>query len=134
MLVWFIQAGALSSGIAYIHVCTWQQNPSPSYNVSALQVPMALFTGSKDWLADPRDVAGLLPKLKETGKLVHHKNIDYYDHFDFIWGLDAPTVVYKDILSMASATWLGLSSHVFLFCVWSFIQMWLNLKQLKDNI
>ena len=64
---------------------------------------MALFTGSQDWLANPRDVEGLLPKLKKTGKLVFLKNIDSYDHFDFIWGMDAPSVVYKDILAKASS-------------------------------
>lgn len=69
--------------------------------MSALKVPMALYTGSKDWLADPMDVAGLLPKLNKTGYLFFHKNIDYYDHLDFVWGLDAHSVVYDDIISHA---------------------------------
>ena len=85
-----------------IMIVVLYQSPSPAYNVSDMRVPMALFTGSKDWLADPRDVAGLLPKLNKTGKLMFHKNIDYYDHFDFIWGIDAPNIVYKDILRMVS--------------------------------
>lgn len=77
------------------------QSPSPSYNVSDLKVPIAMFTGSNDWLADPRDVAQLLPIVNATGELIYHKNIDYYDHLDFIWGMDAAKVVYKDILRLA---------------------------------
>lgn len=76
-------------------------DPSPAYDVSNLTVPMALFTGGKDWLADPTDVAGLLPLLNKTGHLIFHKNVDYYDHLDFIWAMDSPTVIYKDILTLA---------------------------------
>lgn len=82
--------------------CGGYQSPPPAYNVSDISVPMALFSGSKDWLADPKDVAELLPKLNKTGKLMFYKNLDSYDHFDFIWGMDAPNAVYKDILRMAS--------------------------------
>ena len=77
------------------------QSPSPAYNVSDLTVPVALFTGSRDWLADPQDVAGLIPLLNSTGNLIYHKNIDYYDHLDFIWGMDAPIEIYPDIIKMA---------------------------------
>lgn len=69
--------------------------------MSDLKVPTALFTGGQDWLADPRDVAGLIPIVNATGQLLFHKNIDYYDHLDFIWGMDAPSVVYKNILALA---------------------------------
>lgn len=61
-----------------------------------MKVPTALYTGGEDWLADTRDVDGLLPKIKEV--LFYHKNVTYYDHLDFIWGLDASTVVYEDII------------------------------------
>lgn len=66
-----------------------------------MTVPMALFTGTKDWLADPKDVAELLPILNATGHLIFHKNIDYYDHLDFIWGVNAATVIYSDIIKIA---------------------------------
>lgn len=62
---------------------------------------MALFTGGKDWLADPKDVAEMLPVMNKTGKVFYRKNIDYYDHLDFIWGLNAATLVYSDILALA---------------------------------
>ena len=74
---------------------------SPSYNLTTLNVRTALFTGGQDWLADPQDVKGLIPKINSTGKVFYHKNIDVYDHLDFIWGLDAATLVYHDIITMA---------------------------------
>ena len=62
---------------------------------------MALFSGGHDWLADPKDVAKLLPLLNSTGKLFYHKAINYYNHLDFIWGMDAATVVYDNIIALA---------------------------------
>ena len=62
-----------------------------------MAIPVALFTGSDDWLADPKDVAGLIPKLPN---IACHTNIDYYDHLDFIWGIDAHKVVYQDIIHL----------------------------------
>jgi len=70
----------------------------PPYNVSELTVKTALFTGGQDWLADPTDVADLLPKIKDV--VFYHKNITYYEHLDFIWGLDAATEIYDEIISL----------------------------------
>ena len=77
------------------------QGTSPSYNVTDMKVSMALFTGGRDLLANPIDVARLLPMLNSTRKLFYHKNIEHYDHLDFIWGMDAATVVYSDIIALA---------------------------------
>ncbi len=63
---------------------------------------MALFSGGQDWLADPTDVKEMFPKINATGHVFYHKNIAYYDHLDFIWGLDAPNMVYEDIIKYAS--------------------------------
>ena len=73
-----------------------QPHPPP-YNVTELTVKTALFTGGQDWLADPTDVANLIPKIKDV--IFYHKNISYYDHLDFIWGLDAATQVYSEIIT-----------------------------------
>jgi lysosomal acid lipase/cholesteryl ester hydrolase len=70
----------------------------PNYNTSELSVPTALFSGGHDWLADPDDVARLVPQIKDT--VFNHTNISYYEHLDFIWGLDARYKVYDPIIEM----------------------------------
>ena len=65
--------------------------------MTKIKIPIALFTGSNDWLADPEDVKNLLPKLTN---IAFHKNIDDYDHLDFIWGVNAYQVIYPDIVRL----------------------------------
>ena len=59
-----------------------------------MRVPVALFSGDQDWLATPKDVSLLVPKLRTK---VFHKSIKKWDHLDFIWGIDAPSLIYGDI-------------------------------------
>ena len=87
--------------VAAIDLCFFiSQDSPPEYNVSALNVPTVLFTGTKDWLADRQDVATLVPKIAHT--VIKHVNLPSYDHLDFIWGLDAHTKVYKPIVDIAN--------------------------------
>ena len=61
-----------------------------------MTVPVALYYGENDWLADPKDVENLIPKLQN---LIHSAEIPKWNHLDFIWGLDAATLVYKEIIA-----------------------------------
>ena len=70
----------------------------PSYNVTELTVPTMLFTGGNDRLADPTDVAELIPKIKSV--IIYDKNIPQYEHLDFLWGLDAATEVYDEAIAI----------------------------------
>ncbi|MBW04294.1 Gastric triacylglycerol lipase, partial [Eschrichtius robustus] len=69
----------------------------PNYNLTAMDVPIAVWSGDNDLLADPQDVDLLLPKLSN---LIYHKEIPTYNHLDFIWAMDAPQEVYNEIISM----------------------------------
>ena len=62
--------------------------------MSKIRVPVALFSADKDWLATPKDVSLLIPKLQT---LVFRKHLRSWDHLDFIWGLDASSLIYEDI-------------------------------------
>ncbi|XP_078200143.1 gastric triacylglycerol lipase isoform X2 [Callithrix jacchus] len=77
----------------------YNQPKPPYYNVTAMNVPIAVWNGGNDLLADPQDVGILLPKLPN---LIYHKEIPFYNHLDFIWAMDAPQEVYNEIVSMMS--------------------------------
>ena len=63
-----------------------------------MKTPVALFTGTNDWLADPTDVDDYLkPNLKNV---VFTKNIDAWNHMDFIWGKNTHTLIYNDMLKL----------------------------------
>ena len=74
------------------------QPTPPSYNVSELTVPTALFSGLEDWLADPEDVKHLVSQIQRT--VFNHTILDSYEHLDFIWGLNARYDVYDIIIEM----------------------------------
>ena len=80
----------------YFDVSSYFQKTPPLYDVTKLTVPTFLFTGGQDWLADPQDVAELIPKIQ--GVIKNHVNIPNYEHLDFIWGINAATEVYKVII------------------------------------
>ncbi|XP_072050942.1 gastric triacylglycerol lipase-like [Amphiura filiformis] len=73
----------------------------PLYDVSEIDIPVALFYGSDDFLADPTDVQILIPQLKN---LVYQHEIDTYGHLDFIFAFDAVDYVYTDILKLIKET------------------------------
>ncbi|XP_006732676.1 gastric triacylglycerol lipase isoform X2 [Leptonychotes weddellii] len=75
----------------------YHQPTPPYYNLTDMHVPIAVWNGGNDLLADPQDVDLLLSKLPN---LIYHKKIPPYNHLDFIWAMDAPQVIYNDIVSM----------------------------------
>ncbi|KXJ24655.1 gastric triacylglycerol lipase [Exaiptasia diaphana] len=71
------------------------QGSPPEYNVSAVDVPSALYWGGKDVLADPRDVKSLMTKLPNQ---LYNKYLPPWNHLDFIWALDSGNLVYRDVI------------------------------------
>uniref|UniRef100_A0A8C8BHS8 Lipase n=1 Tax=Otus sunia TaxID=257818 RepID=A0A8C8BHS8_9STRI len=69
----------------------------PSYRLDEMPVPTAVWSGGQDWVADWRDVRLLLPHIAHLVTYVH---ISDWNHWDFIWGLDAPSRLYSCILEM----------------------------------
>ena len=75
----------------------YNQTTPPLYDLSTLMVPVSLFWGGEDWLADKEDVLQLIEKLH------HVENSDYvpsYDHLGFMWALTAPEKIYNKILNI----------------------------------
>ena len=75
------------------------QPTPPMYEITAFQVPVALFYGGHDALADPKDVEIILSQLPEQ-LITYTQLYPAYDHIDFIWGLDAHVILYPKVLSL----------------------------------
>uniref|UniRef100_A0A8C0BSU8 AB hydrolase-1 domain-containing protein n=1 Tax=Buteo japonicus TaxID=224669 RepID=A0A8C0BSU8_9AVES len=73
------------------------QETPPSYRVEEMPVPTAVWSGGEDWAADWRDVRLLLPRIAH---LVTYGHIPDWNHWDFVWGLDAPGRLYSSILEL----------------------------------
>lgn len=78
--------------------------PSPQdYNLANVKVPVALYYSDKDWLADFTDVQRLkaeLPNVIKDYQITQGR----FNHQDFLWGVDAPTVIYDKILNTMNQT------------------------------
>eukprot|EP00435_Cladocopium_sp_Y103_P010955 s1774_g2.t2 len=59
----------------------------PLYNLTNLQMPTALFMGSKDTLADPEDVKRLMKDLEGNDHVVYSKEYEDYSHLTWMVGL-----------------------------------------------
>lgn len=79
-----------------------QENP-PEYNVAeTVTSPIFTYWSDNDWLGQPEDVAWLtqqLPNLIED----HRVPLPEWNHMDFLWGIDADTLLYPDILEKLNA-------------------------------
>lgn len=62
-----------------------------------MQTPTALFSGSNDKLADPSDVKLLKDRITN---LKYFKEIEGWNHADFLFGNNAPQLLYSKIINM----------------------------------
>ncbi|NXF95836.1 LIPM Lipase, partial [Eubucco bourcierii] len=75
----------------------YHQETPLSYQVEKMPVPTVLWSGGQDWVADLKDIHLLLPRITH---LVAYTDIPDWNHWDFIWGLDAPGRLYSRILEL----------------------------------
>jgi pimeloyl-ACP methyl ester carboxylesterase len=80
------------------NVLRYGQFTPTTYNMSAYNLPVYLFSGDQDWLAEPTDVLWLEQNLNGHAKC-HYKFQDY-NHIDFIWGQQVKFDVYDRILEI----------------------------------
>ena len=78
----------------------YNQSTPPSYRLDSLGVPITVYWGGNDWLSTPEDIGKILLELTKNpdGPEVRDVFIPYYNHLDFVWGLDAASVIYSDIV------------------------------------
>ncbi|KAM9061532.1 lipase member K-like [Sarcophilus harrisii] len=73
----------------------FNQETPPLYDLGAIQTPIAIWSGEQDRFVSSREVENLLPQLPN---LIYHRKIPYYNHIDFLLGLDAPQEFFHEIL------------------------------------
>ena len=81
---------------SFIYLPSMQFGP-PEYKVENMQTPTALFSGSNDKLASPKDVELLKQRLTN---MKYFKEIEGWNHADFLFGNDAPQLLYSKLLNM----------------------------------
>ncbi|XP_070608432.1 lipase member M-like [Erythrolamprus reginae] len=69
----------------------------PFYKIEDVTVPTAIWNGGNDFVVNPENINHLIPRLTN---LVFHKYIPRWQHTDFIWGLDIPKQLHKDIFHL----------------------------------
>jgi len=76
----------------------YNQTTPPLYDYSKLpNLPIALFSGSEDELADPQDVSNLAKKIPN---LVYWQILKQYAHLDFVWCITAYIDMYPNVLQL----------------------------------
>ncbi|KAK5984457.1 Ab-hydrolase associated lipase region, partial [Trichostrongylus colubriformis] len=83
-----------------MNIATYGQKTPPTYDFRNISnVPIYVFAGGNDWIADEEDLENyLLPQIRSQVQL--DKRLPEYNHFDFIWGLRAAADVYKPITDL----------------------------------
>ena len=82
----------------HIILSIFLQAVPPIYDLGAVNVPMYLYYGDRDWLATSADVENsILPSLKQDCLKATVKLTDF-NHIDFVWGSRAADEVYKPIV------------------------------------
>ncbi|NWW74718.1 LIPM Lipase, partial [Climacteris rufus] len=72
----------------------YNQPTPPFYRIEAMTVPVALWSGDRDWVSPPLEIHRLLCHLTNT---IYRDHFAHWNHIDHLWGLDAPLRMYKQM-------------------------------------
>ena len=73
------------------------QTSPPQYYPGNITIPVAVYSGTADWLVTPSEMGLLVPQIKN---LVKNVVIDGWEHLDFVWAMDAPSQCYNDVIEL----------------------------------
>ena len=88
---------AYDYGSAKENMVHYNQSEPPLYDLSSIRTPVALYSATNDWLADPADVDSLRQALPNV---VDYWNTDDWNHLDFIWGTNGKTFLYDRMIDL----------------------------------
>ncbi|XP_049620523.1 lipase member N [Suncus etruscus] len=78
----------------------YNQSHPPFYDLTTMKVPTAIWAGGHDVMITIKDVLRILPQIRD---LRYFDFLPEWNHFDFIWGLDAAKRVYSKIIDLMKA-------------------------------
>lgn len=81
----------------------------PNYDMSQITMPLYLYYGDGDSLVDPIDVQILADHLPNV-QIVKRVPYDGWTHNDMVYAMDAPTLLYQDIIDEMEAIFNDYSS------------------------
>lgn len=84
----------------------YNQPHPPHYNLSNIKAPIAFYYAKSDSVTVVEDISKL---IKELPNVVKDYIVPYekFNHVDFVLGVDAPELVYTEILKMMNSTSKG---------------------------
>merc|ERR1719478_467978 len=84
----------------------------PMYDLSKIKgTHLALWDGDKDLFVTSKDMSSLVAEVPKEN-WIKHTTMHNYAHFDFVWGKDAHTRLYPDIIKVLSSEAPGVQSTV----------------------
>lgn len=75
----------------------YNQTTAPLYNLTKVNVPVALYWADKDWLADPTDVNFL---RKYLPNVIDDYECEDWNHLDFLWAVNTNDLLYKRMIGL----------------------------------
>ncbi|NWZ67880.1 LIPM Lipase, partial [Acrocephalus arundinaceus] len=79
------------------NMAKYKRGTPPTYHIEAMRVPVALWSGGHDWVAPPRETSNLMDHLTS---IVHHEHFPDWNHYDHLWGLNAPQRLYRQMVTL----------------------------------
>ncbi|XP_057669852.1 lipase 3-like [Diorhabda carinulata] len=83
------------------NLVTYLSPTPPDYDLSEISTPISLIYSSNDWLSATVDVDKLAERLPNL-QIKYLVPIPTWNHLDFVFGNDAPSVIYTKILEILS--------------------------------
>lgn len=77
----------------------------PDYDLNNVKVPVAVYYGKNDWLANYEDTQRLLKVLPRVlnDYLIP---VDEFSHGDFVCGMDTPRLLYNEVVKTVKSAYL----------------------------
>ncbi|CAD5232173.1 unnamed protein product [Bursaphelenchus xylophilus] len=87
------------------------QPTPPEYDLTRVQTPVYLYYSPSDWIADENDVKTAILDKIHPQYLKRVKPMEDFNHFDFIWGLNARKLVYDEIIKTCMGHYIRTKNH-----------------------